>query len=50
MTAREVEQLFCLALLGEGTDTTDRVLKRFIDYRERKDEVLTNLCQMNEGE
>ena len=37
------ERLFCLAILQEGTDVADRILTRFIDYRERKDEVLKEL-------
>lgn len=38
-----VERLFCLALLQEGTDVTARVLKRFLEYREKPDEVLKKI-------
>lgn len=34
LNAQQVEQLFCLALLGEGTDVVQRVTSRFIEYRD----------------
>ena len=43
LDARTVERFFCLALLQDGPDVTQRVLARFIDYRERKDEILAYL-------
>ena len=38
-----VERLMCLAIIQEGTDVTARILGRFLDYIERKDEVLAQL-------
>ena len=43
LDARTVERFFCLALLQDGPEITQRVLARFIDYRERKDEILAYL-------
>jgi len=34
LNARQVEQLFCIALLDEGTDVVQRVTSRFIEYRD----------------
>ena len=34
LNARQAEQLFCLALLDEGTDVVQRVTSRFIEYRD----------------
>ncbi len=33
-SALQVEKLFCLALLDEGTDVVQRVASRFIEYRD----------------
>lgn len=43
LDAATVERFFCLAVLAEGTEVTERVLKRFLDYRNRKDEVLAQI-------
>ena len=43
LDAKTVEKLFCLAVLQEGPDVTQRIMSRFIDYRERKDELMVQL-------
>ena len=43
LDAKTVEKLFCLAVLPEGSDVTNRVMSRFINYREKSDEVLVFL-------
>ena len=43
LDALDVERLFCLAILLEGTDVTARVLKRYTSYRENPDEILAEL-------
>jgi hypothetical protein len=48
LDAATVERFFCLAVLAEGTEVTERVLKRFLDYRNRKDEVLAQRGVVNE--
>jgi len=47
LDALTVKRLFCLAILSEGTDVTARVLKRFLEYRDKyrdnKDEFFAEL-------
>ena len=40
LNAWETESFFCLAILPEGTDAVARILKRFLDYRQRKEEII----------